>query len=252
MDFVFDDISVRFDGIPAVDSVSFHLREGGGVLLTGASGAGKTTLLRLLYGACMPSSGTLLINGAPSTALRGAKLRRHRAKMGVVFQDARLIPAFTVYENVMLPLIIQGHTKRAADSRCLDVMSDLGISYLREKHPAHLSGGERELAALARALVAYPECIVADEPTAQLNSGSVERIVQVLMREHARGATLVVATHDELVMQRFSGMGRLHLNEGRIEQAVTLAGDRFDGTERVLADAPQSAAQPESPSTEAA
>ncbi|MFM8473607.1 MAG: hypothetical protein ACKOBV_08820, partial [Candidatus Kapaibacterium sp.] len=110
----------------------------------------------------------------------------------------------------------------------------------------------RQLAALARALVAYPECIVADEPTAQLDSGSVERIVQALMREHARGATLVVATHDELVMQRFSGMGRLHLNEGRIEQAVTLAGDRFDGTERVVADAPQSAAQPESPSTEAA
>lgn len=224
MNFAFDNISVRFDGVPALDSVSFNLQDGGGVVLTGASGAGKTTLLRLLYGACVPTSGILRINGVPSTEIRGKKLRKLRAKMGVVFQDARLIPTFTVYENVMLPLIIEGHTKRAADSRCLDVMSDLGISYLREKHPSHLSGGERQLTALARALVAYPECIIADEPTAQLDSGSVERIVQALMREHARGATLVIATHDELVVQRFAGVGRLHLNEGRIEEALTHVG----------------------------
>ncbi|MFN4769183.1 MAG: cell division ATP-binding protein FtsE [Candidatus Kapaibacterium sp.] len=220
MNFVFDSVTVRFDGIPVLDSVSFNLQAGGAVLLTGASGAGKTTLLRLMYGACRPSAGTLLLNGMDAAAIKASKLRKLRTKMGVVFQDARLIPAFTVYQNVMLPLIISGHSKRAADSRCLDVMSDLGISYLREKFPAQLSGGERQLCALARALVAYPDCIVADEPTAQLDSGSVERIVQALMREHARGATLIVATHDELVVQRFSGVGRLHLNEGRIEHAL--------------------------------
>ena len=248
MNFVFDNVSVVFEGVPALQSVSFTLQNGGGVLLTGASGAGKTTLLRLLYAACAPAKGTLLINGIPSGEFRGKKLRKLRSKMGVVFQDARLVSAFTVYENVMAPLIIQGHTKRAADSRCLDVMSDLGISYLREKYPVNLSGGERQLVALARALVAYPDCIIADEPTAQLDSGSVERIVQALMREHARGATLIVATHDEQVVHRFSGVGRLHLNEGSVEHSVEPVTDIINRapTEIYLQTIEQSAPAPQS------
>ena len=105
-----------------------------------------------------------------------------------------------------------------SDSRCLEVLSDLGISYLRDKYPSQLSGGERQVLAAARAFMAYPDCIIADEPTALLDDKAVERIVTALQREHARGATLIVATHDNLAVKLFHELGHLHLDEGRIIQ----------------------------------
>ncbi len=222
MHFELNDVSVEFDSIPALDHISCRIEEGAAVLLTGATGAGKTTLLKLLYADQLPSRGTVHINGVRSSVMKGKTLRELRQKIGVIFQDAKLIASHTAYENAIAPLIIAGFSKRASDKRCLEILSDLGISYLRDKYPAQLSGGERQLVALARAMMNRPDCILADEPSAQLDGSVVQLISQTLLKEHARGATLIIATHDPLLMKQFAGVERMNLMDGRISSSPAI------------------------------
>ncbi len=216
MTFSLQDVSVAFDSIPALDGISCRIESGAAVLLTGATGAGKTTFLSLLYARQLPTHGSVQIDGVDSKAMKGRTLRATRQKIGVIFQDAKLISSLSAYENAIAPLIIAGFSKRASDKRCLEILADLGISYLRDKMPDQLSGGERQLVALARAIMNRPDCILADEPSAQLDGSVVDLITRTLLREHARGATLLVATHDPLLMKAFAGTERLNLVDGRI------------------------------------
>ncbi len=222
MHFELNDVSVEFDSMAALDHISCRIEDGAAVLLTGATGAGKTTFLKLLYADQLPNRGSVLINSVKSSVMKGRALRDLRQKIGIIFQDAKLISAHTAYENAIAPLIIAGFSKRASDKRCLEILSDLGISYLRDKYPPQLSGGERQLVALARAMMNRPDCIIADEPSAQLDGSVVELISQTLLKEHARGATLLVATHDPLLMKQFAGMERLNLMDGRISTVPSI------------------------------
>ncbi len=218
MHFILNDVRVEFDAIPAIDHLSCRIEAGAGVLLTGPTGAGKTTFMKLLYADILPSSGEVFIDEHMSSQLKGRKLRDVRRRMGIIFQDARLIPSHTAYENAIAPLIIGGFTKRASDKRCLEILADLGISYLRDKYPAQLSGGERQLVSLARAIMNRPECILADEPSAQLDGSVVELIAQTLLREYHRGATVMVATHDPYLIQHLSLLERMNIIDGRLQQ----------------------------------
>lgn len=216
MKFEINNATVQFDSIPALDNISCAVESGSSVLLTGSTGAGKTTFLKMLYAEVLPTKGEVMINNATTKSLSKKKLRELRQNMGIIFQDIKLVPSLTIYENVVTPLVIAGYSQRAFDKRCLEVLSDLGISYLREKFPHQISGGEKQLTVLARAIMHRPDCIIADEPTGNVDGETVSRIAEVLKNENARGATLIVATHDPYLMSHFNSSHKLVLHEGML------------------------------------
>ncbi|MBL7999100.1 MAG: ATP-binding cassette domain-containing protein, partial [Candidatus Kapabacteria bacterium] len=194
MNFTLESVTVQYDAIPALDGVDCTIDSGAAMLLTGATGAGKTTFLKLLYADVIPTDGTVSVDGNTTRTMKARQLRTLRTKLGIMFQDARLMPTLSVYENVMYPLMIAGWAKMDANKRCLEVLADIGISYIRDKYPKQLSGGEKHLANLARAVIHTPDCILADEPTGNVDAATADTIARVLRQENTRGATLVIAT----------------------------------------------------------
>lgn len=222
MEFLFRSVSVRFEKIPALNDVSCDINDGDIVVLTGPTGAGKTTLLRLMYMDLYPSSGAIFLNGQDTRTIKKRHLPGLRRKMGIVFQDFKLLDSRTVYENVIYPLYAVKTPKKEADKRCLEVLSEIGISYLRNKFPHQLSGGEKHLTALARAITLKPELILADEPTGNLDAESAKKVAALLRQVVSGGATVVLATHSKEMVDLFPEARRFALREGVIAAAPAL------------------------------
>ena len=210
------DVTVMYDGIPALSNVSLTVGQGSTIVLTGPTGAGKTTLLRLLYAELLPTSGIVLINGTPTARLKPAQIRELRRSIGIVQQQGRLVDDYTVYENMLMPLAVHGMSKADASKRALEILADLNISYVRHKLPRQLSGGERHLVALARAMSVEPALIIADEPTGTLDEGTSMSVATVLHRLAERGTSLVISTHSASFAAAFPAAQRLHLVEGSL------------------------------------
>ncbi len=214
MEFLFRSVSVHFEKIPALNDVSCDIHDGDIVVLTGPTGAGKTTFLRLMYMDLYPSGGSIFLNGQDTRTLKKRHLPGLRRKMGIVFQDFKLLDNRTVYENVIYPLYAVKTSKKEADKRCLEVLSEIGISYLRNKFPHQLSGGEKHLTSLARAITLKPELILADEPTGNLDAESSKKVASLLRHVVSGGATVVLATHSKDMIDLFPDARRFNLNEG--------------------------------------
>ena len=181
--------------VPALTDVSFRVAKGECVTLHGRSGAGKTTLLKFLYRAEVPSEGEIEVLGHPLATLGGrgvATLRRH---IGVVFQDAKLLPGRTVYENISFVLRVLGTARGEITARTFDALRAVGLHSRARAYPAQLSQGEAQRAALARAIVRRPSLLIADEPTGNLDDEMAAEIIQVIRDIHAGGTTVVFATH---------------------------------------------------------
>jgi cell division transport system ATP-binding protein len=193
-------VSLKYpNGQFALDDVSFHVRPGEFALLRGSSGAGKTSLLKLLFREEVSSSGRILVNGRNVTSLPRSKVPYLRRTMGVVFQDFRLIARKTVLENVVyLPRILG---VRAADQEVLGMtaLESVGLAHRAGAYPAELSGGEKQRASIARAIVHRPELLIADEPTGNLDPELSREIFAVFRGIHSKGTTVLVATHDPLL-----------------------------------------------------
>lgn len=200
---------------PALDDVSFSVEKGEFVFLTGPSGAGKSTLLRLLYGADHPTRGQVLVLGDNLAKLSRQGLSRARRRMGVVFQDFKLIMTQTVRENVGLALDLRGVTGSEANLRVQRVLTDVGLIHRAHDLPSRLSGGEQQRIALARALVADPHVLLCDEPTGNLDRELGEEVMQILTHAATRGASVVCATHDEQLIDRYRHR-TLRLERGRL------------------------------------
>ena len=181
--------------VPALREVSFRINKGEFVVLTGPSGAGKTTLLRLLYRDDVPSEGDVEVLGASLVSLGRAQVAALRRSIGVVFQDAKLLPVRTVYENVAFVLRVLGTPRREITARAFDALRVVGLSSRAQAYPAQLSQGEAQRAALARAIVRRPPLLLADEPTGNLDESMAAEIVDVLKDIGAGGTTIVLATH---------------------------------------------------------
>jgi cell division transport system ATP-binding protein len=181
--------------IPALREVSFRINKGEFVVLTGPSGAGKTTLLRLLYRDDLPSEGDVEVLGASLVGLGRSQVAALRRSIGVVFQDAKLLPVRTVYENVAFVLRVLGTPRREITARAFDALRVVGLSARAQSYPAQLSQGEAQRAALARAIVRRPPLLLADEPTGNLDESMASEIVGVLKDIGAGGTTIVLATH---------------------------------------------------------
>jgi cell division transport system ATP-binding protein len=181
--------------VPALREVSFRINKGEFVVLTGPSGAGKTTLLRLLYRDDLPSEGDVEVLGVSLVSMGRSQVAALRRSIGVVFQDAKLLPVRTVYENVAFVLRVLGTPRREITARAFDALRVVGLSSRAQAYPAQLSQGEAQRAALARAIVRRPPLLLADEPTGNLDESMAAEIVGVLKDIGAGGTTIVLATH---------------------------------------------------------
>src|SRR5688500_18184802 len=188
--------------VPALRGVDLDVRTGELVMIMGPSGNGKTTLLNCLSGLDDIDAGTVTVDGEDLFAMSDAKRTRHRAnRMGFIFQSFNLIPVLSAAENVELPLLVTGVAPKQAHERARDMLARVGLADRADHRPGELSGGEQQRVTVARALVAEPALVWADEPTGALDSQTAGEIVELLHEVHAAGQTLVVVTHDE-------GLGR--------------------------------------------
>src|SRR5881396_1039251 len=181
--------------VPALSDVSFRVAKGEFVTLHGASGAGKTTLLRLLYREELPTEGEIEVLDYDVPALRVREVAALRRSIGVVFQDAKLLPGRTVFDNIAFVLRVLGTPRREVTAHVFDALRAVGLSSRAQSYPGQLSQGEAQRAALARAIVRRPPLLVADEPTGNLDEAMAAEIVAVLKDIGAGGTTIVLATH---------------------------------------------------------
>jgi cell division transport system ATP-binding protein len=181
--------------VPALTDVSFRVSKGEFVTLSGASGAGKTTLLRLLYRDDVPSEGEVEVLGHAVPTLRRADVAELRRSIGIVFQDAKLLPGRTVYENVAFVLRVLGTPRRDITARVFEALRAVGMSSRAQAYPAQLSQGEAQRAALARAIARKPLLLLADEPTGNLDEGMAAEVLDVVKDIWNGGTTVLFATH---------------------------------------------------------
>src|SRR5215471_10699173 len=181
--------------VPALREVSFRINKGECGVLTGPRGAGKTTLLRLLYRDDLPSEGDVEVLGASLVSMGRTQVAALRRSIGVVFQDSKLLPVRTVYENVAFVLRVLGTPRREITARAFDALRVVGLSSRAQAYPAHLSQGEAQRAALARAIVRRPPLLLADEPTGNLDESMAGEILEALKDIGSGGTTIVLATH---------------------------------------------------------
>lgn len=216
MHFDLRSVSVNFDGIPALNNLSCSLANPSVTVITGPSGAGKTTLLRLLYADIRPDKGAVFINGQNSSVMTASQRRQLLRNMGIIFQESTLIESCTAVENIQYPLILNKIKAEERNRRVLTVMSALGISHLRDKLPRHLSGGEKHLIALARAVVHKPGVIIADEPTGNLDEKTAIVVASTLRALADEGVTIMLSTHSSELLSYFTYAEKIYLSEGRL------------------------------------
>ncbi len=217
---------VRLDGVgldygsgaikaAVLHDISFAVPEGGFRWLLGPSGAGKTSLLRLLHLAARPSHGRLELLGHDIGAARRPDLPMLRRRIGMVFQDFRLLPHLSAFDNVALPLRLAGRPEGQIRVDVVELLSWVGLSRKLQSRPAELSGGEQQRVAIARAVVARPLLLLADEPTGNLDEAQAERLMQLLHEMNRLGATVIVATHNAALVGRHPAH-TLRLAEGQL------------------------------------
>lgn len=189
------------------------------VFISGPSGAGKSTLLKLFYLGEPVSEGQVLIDGINLARIPRKRIPQLRRKFGIIFQDYKLIPTRTVYDNVALVLEAAGVKNRLIQKKVKSVLRLVGMEDRLKALPPSLSGGEQQRIAVARAIIGDPKIILADEPTGSLDDESAEVILELLKGVHIRGATVIIATHDKALMRKTGGHV-LHLQQGRLETSA--------------------------------
>lgn len=214
----FENVGLRYgNGPETLSDISFALAPGSFYFLTGASGAGKTSLLRLLYLSQRPSRGIIRLFGEDAVTMPRGRLPGFRRRIGVVFQDFRLVPHLSAADNVALPLRIAGMPEAEIAEPVSEMLAWVGLADQADAKPETLSGGEQQRVAIARAVIARPEMLVADEPTGNVDPEMADRLLLLFDSLNRLGTTVVVATHDIQLMQRVSGAQMMRLVRGRLQ-----------------------------------
>lgn len=209
--------ATRFGGnqVQALTNVSFTVDEGEYVAIMGESGSDKTTLLNILAALDRPTSGTVLLDGKDISAIRENQLAAFRRdQLGFVFQDFNLLDTFSLKDNILLPLVLQGMNWREMEANLLPIANQLRIANLLEKYPYEVSGGQKQRAAVCRALITHPRLILADEPTGALDSRATDALLDVFQQINQTGQTLLMVTHS---LKAASRAGRiLFIRDGQV------------------------------------
>jgi cell division transport system ATP-binding protein len=216
-------IIIRFENVckiykgnyPALDDINLAIYEGEFVSIIGQSGSGKSTLLKLIYAEELATSGELYFNDGLLNNINRRKLPYHRRNIGTVFQDFKLLPKKTVYENVAYALEVAGILTEEINEDVPQILDIVGLSEKMQKYPHQLSGGEQQKVAIARALVHAPMVIIADEPTGNLDPKSSLEIIELLMKINSLGTTVILASHDKDIVDKVNRRV-IRLDDGRI------------------------------------
>ncbi|MEZ0496128.1 cell division ATP-binding protein FtsE [Sphingomonas sp. IW22] len=218
----FENVGLRYGtGPETLSDLSFTLRAGAFYFVTGASGAGKTSLLRLLYLAQRPSRGMIRLFGEDTVTLPRARLPILRRRIGVVFQDFRLLPHLNAYDNIALPLRVAGASESEVDESVREMLAWVGLDNRADARPATLSGGEQQRIAIARAVINRPEILVADEPTGNVDPDIADRLLHLFDKLNKLGTTVVVATHDVHLLGRVKDAQMLRMERGGLVDALS-------------------------------
>ena len=213
----FENVGLRYQmGAEILRDISFEIAPRTFQFLTGPSGAGKTTLLRLILLSLAPTRGLITLFGQDAAMLDKTAITEVRRKVGVVFQDFRLLDHLTTYQNVALPLRVQERDEASYRAEVTELLSWVGLGERMHVYPPVLSGGEKQRAAIARALIMRPELLLADEPTGNVDPSLARRLMRLFSELHKSGTSVVIATHDLALMDQFDGARRLVLGDGRL------------------------------------
>jgi cell division transport system ATP-binding protein len=213
----FENVGLRYGmGAEVLRDLSFAIEPQSFQFLTGPSGAGKTTLLRLIMLSLRPTRGLITVFGKDASTIDKDALTGVRRRIGVVFQDFRLLDHLTTYENVALPLRVAGREERGYRAEVVELLHWVGLGERMHVLPQVLSGGEKQRAAIARALIVRPELLLADEPTGNVDPSLARRLLRLFVELHKSGTSVVIATHDLGLMDQFDQARRLVLGEGRL------------------------------------
>ncbi len=209
-------LALKYDrGSDVLSDVNFHLRPGSFHFLTGPSGAGKTSLLRLLFMSLHPTRGQIQMFGQDVSRITSAKRAQLRRRIGIVFQDFRLLDHMSTWENVAMPLRVVGKKRDDYKEDVTDLLQWVGLGDRMHAYPDVLSGGEKQRAAIARAVIGKPELLLADEPTGNVDPQMARRLLRLFIELNRLGTSVVIATHDHQLMRQFKAP-RLELHDGHV------------------------------------
>ncbi len=212
----FEHVGLRYGVGPEVLSdINFTLEPGSFHFLSGASGAGKTSLMRLMYLGLKPTRGLVTMFGQNINGMERAHIGALRQRIGVVFQEFRLLPHLSAFDNVALPLRIMGHPEKEIRSNVSELLEWVGLSDYQKSLPLTLSGGQQQRVAIARAVIARPKLLLADEPTGNLDDTISLRLMNLFEQLNRMGTTIVIATHSQAIMDQFAHP-RLMLDQGQL------------------------------------
>ena len=206
-------VSLKYGSRVALQDINLHIEPGEFVFMVGPSGAGKSTLMRLVYMEEFPTEGQVTVAGFVSTRMKRHRIPHLRRKVGLIFQDFKLLEDRDVYENVAFPLYVTGANQGYIKKTVLDVIARVGLYNKRHSKPRELSGGEQQRVAIARALVNSPHVLLADEPTGNLDPEVTQEILKLLFKINIAGTAVIMATHDHELVRKY-GHRIVHLEQG--------------------------------------
>jgi cell division transport system ATP-binding protein len=209
----------NYGAVKALTDITVEISKNDFVFITGPSGAGKTSLLKLLYYGEAVSEGQVLIDGMNLSRISHNTIPMLRRKFGIIFQDYKLIPTKTVFDNIAIVLETIGKKRRFIEKKIRSVLRTVGMEDSIHSLPPTLSGGEQQRIAVARAIVGDPKIILADEPTGNLDEESADVVLDLLKKFHIRGATVIIATHDKELIRKAGGRV-IYLKQGRIQPII--------------------------------
>ena len=203
------------ESLPALDNINLEIKPGEFVSIVGPSGAGKSTLLKLIYAEESPTEGTVYFNDKPLDSISRRKMSAHRRQIGTVFQDFKLLPKRTIFENIAYALEVAGVGNKEIKENVSQILDIVGLSDKMNYFPQQLSGGEQQKVAMARALIHRPIVIIADEPTGNLDPTSSLEIVDLMLKINEMGTTVILASHDKDIVNK-ADKRVIKMNKGRI------------------------------------
>ncbi|WP_038056102.1 cell division ATP-binding protein FtsE [Thermodesulfobacterium hydrogeniphilum] len=205
----------------ALININLEIKEGDFIILTGSTGAGKTTLLKLLYREEKPTSGEIFYKNISYSELKTRQFNQLRQKWGIIFQDYKLFPDLSVYENIKISLILSGKKFKNMKIFIYEYLERFLLAHKAQKKIKELSGGEQQKVGVIRALIRDPEVLIADEPTGNLDPDSIKEILQILKEFHNKGKTIILATHDPIIINQKLGK-LIRLKQGELINNVEL------------------------------